>query len=272
MRVQADETILQRASELVTAKETKSEESIELTSQVNIFSSQELLNVQFADSYTNEYGRIYVLAYLNRMRTAEIYEEKIKQNDEQIQYYLNEMKNEQDVLNQYAFLNAANLIAETNQILLEQLSIISSMSREMLSLSYNPNDLKRKKVDIAQSIRFVIHVQKDDDNRITIALQELLTEMGFTAGKQGNLVITGTMELQDTDLKRDDGFIFLRYDLQLTMQSNQGDIIAALAKNGREGHTSQREAEARIYRKISNELKNDFRRKIEKYFDSLVIS
>ncbi len=54
------------------------------------------------------------------------------------------------------------------------------------------------------------------------------------------------------------------------MQANNGDVIAALAKNGREGHTSKSEAAARIYRKLSNELKADFKRKINNYFDSLV--
>jgi hypothetical protein len=271
MKVQADETILQRASELVTAKETKVQEGVDITKQVNIFSAQELINVQYADSYTNEYGRIFVLAYLNRLRTAEIYEEKIDTNSTQIEFYMNEMNKETDILHQYAYLNAANIIAETNFVLLEQLGIISSMNRQLITLPYNANDLKRNKVDLAKSIRFDIQIQGDDENKIKIQLQELLTGMGFTSGVNGNLLISGAMNLQDTDLKSNDGFEFLRFDLQLTMKTNQGDVIAALTKNGREGHTSKREAAARIFRKLSTDIKNDFRKKIEGYFDRLVI-
>jgi hypothetical protein len=93
MKVKADETIMQRASELIRGNETKLEEQVNVEKHINIFSSQQLMNVQFADSYTNEYGRIFVLAYLNRMKTAEIYEEKIDANSAQIVYYSKELQN-----------------------------------------------------------------------------------------------------------------------------------------------------------------------------------
>ena len=61
-RVKADETYKERYMELTKGGSTTYEEQSDVTKSVNIQAEQTLVNVEFAESYTNNMGRVFVLA------------------------------------------------------------------------------------------------------------------------------------------------------------------------------------------------------------------
>ena len=268
MEVKADESTLQRASEIISSKGSSTEESMEVTKNVNIFSSQKLLNVKFGESYTNAIGRVYSIAVLNRFETASIYEDKINENSSAIIQFSQKAQESENLLHRYSFLNAASLVAQTNEILLAQLSIISIHDKEMIDLPYNQDKINQQLALTAKSISFQIVIHNDEDNKIEKKIQETLTDMGFVSGKSALLQISGNLDFENTDLKRDDGFVFVRYNFQIELKT-ENNVVATYTNQGREGHLNRTEAKARIYTKLSKNLKKQFKRKIENYFDSL---
>ncbi len=267
-KVKTDETVLQRYMELTKGDESSYEEQTDVTKNVNIQAEQTLFNIQFAESYTNDMGRVFVLAYLNRMKTGEIYEEKINRNTEKINYFDKECDDSKNIMFKYAAMSAASTVSLNNEVLLEQLGIIFPTSREMLEINYNHNDIMKKTAKIAKQISFTTDIKNDDENKVTILVEELMNDLGFVLSDENLLAIQGEVTFEDTDLKREQKFV--RYELQLKVIDPNGVTIVTLDEKGREGHVSYTEAQARAVRTIEKKIKKQLKKKLIAYFDGLV--
>lgn len=264
----ADETISQRYQELTKGDEFQYEEETNVAKNVNIRSKQSLFNVQYGESYVDNLGRVYVIAYLNRMKTAQIYEAKIEKNAEKIAYYLNNELNTDNLIEKYASLNAASIISLTNEALQEQLQIIFPSALEILELNYDHQQLMQEAAQLSKKIGFSIDITNDPEEKLQILLKEMFTDLGFTLNNNPILKVKGNASFQKTDLKRD--LVFIRYELQLELKDNSGNTIAALSEKGREGHVSASEAKARAIRTLSRKIKGKFQKKVINYFDTLI--
>jgi len=268
-KVSAEDTYNQRYIELTSNEETSYEDLTDVNKSVTIESDQILHNIQFADSYTDEMGRVHVLAYLHRMRTADIYEEKISSNSEDILYYIGQADNSTNICNQYAAMSAASLISSHNETLLDQLDIISPDTRDFIELEYNHRNVQQRAADYARGISFNIQIVNDIENKITDLVKNMLNEFGFVMNQEALLDISGEIKFEETDLNRDD-FEFIRYYLTLQMVDEKGDIVASLNEKGKEGHTTFYEAQERAVRKIGDRIERSFKQKLMTYFDNLV--
>lgn len=268
-KVRADETYYQRYQELVKDDEVSYEDLTDVSKNVNLSASQTLYNIQYSESYTDELGRVHVLAYLNRTRTAEIYEEKIRRNNQKILYYEGQSKAATDMRIKYAAMNAAAIISDTNEILLEQLDIISPDTREFIELDYDHNEVSRLAAQYARSITFNININNDQDDKITNIITNLFTDMGFTTGENEILQVSGDIAFQKTDLKRDD-FEFIRYEMNLQITDPESILVSSLSEKGREGHATYQEAQERAIRKLALKIQSSLKLKVIDYFDSLI--
>ena len=151
--VKTDETIRQRYQELITENDINYNDMTDIQKNVNIKSKQTLYNLQFGESFTDNIGKVHVLAYLNRTLTADIYEEKIMKNAERIKYYSSLSRNAKDRLYAYASINAAGTVALANETLLEQLKIISPGYEDFLELDYDHNEIMRKNSELAKEVK-----------------------------------------------------------------------------------------------------------------------
>jgi len=267
--VKTDETYSQRYEELTKNGKTSYEDQSNVSKNVNIQSGQTLINLEFGDSYTNNMGRVFVIAYLNRMKTGQIYQEKISENAAKIEYYQKLTDESTDLLFQYAALGAAVAISTNNEILLDQLGIIFPSSKEMLELNYNHADLMKQSAEIAQQISFEIKIKNDEDNKITILVEELMNDLGFVLSQEYLLYVGGTVLFEETDLKREEKFV--RYELQLQISDLYDNTILTLDEKGREGHISYSEAKARAIRTVEKKIKKQLKKKLISYFDSMVL-
>lgn len=270
-KVKADETTTQRYLELTRNKTTTIEDEFNVETRVNVKSEQTLYNIKFADSYTDNLGKTYVLAYIKRMETAEIYTEKINNNAEKIHYFIDLSEKTNDIIKQYAALNAASTIAAVNETLIEQLNIISPTAKEFLELNYEYQKLKNQAAEKAKNITFSVTIQNDEKDKIKVIVESLLNDFGFNISTNGLLKVSGSILFENTDLKRDDDFKFVRYTFDLKVVDNNGDTIISLFEKGKEGHTTYLEAKERAIRKIGKKIKKKFRKKLTAYFDGLVM-
>ena len=268
-KVKTDETVLQRYMELTKGDDFTYEEQTDVTKNVNIQSGQTLFSIQFAESYTNEMGRVFAIAYLNRLKTSEIYEEKINKNTKSINYFEKECDNSNDIMFKYAAMSAASAVGMSNEVLLEQLGIIFPTSKEMLEINYNYNDLMKKAAEVARQISFKIDIKNDTENKISILVEELLTDLGFVLSEENLLNVNGEVLFEETDLQRENKFI--RYELKLKIIDPENITIVTLSEKGREGHVSLPEAQARAVRTIEKKIKKTLKKKLIAYFDGMVV-
>ncbi len=269
-KIKAEQTTRQRYRELTIDNKTTTEDDLTVNKNVNIQSWQTLYNIQFADSYTDNLGRVHTLAYLKRFETGEIYEEKINKNAERIVYFSKQSREANGTLIKYAAMNAASVVALNNEILLDQLNIISPDTKEFLELKYNYHDIIKEAAELAKQVGFSINIQNDTNDKIGIAVESMLTDLGFAISENGVLDIESDVLFENTDLKRDDGFKFVRYNFNLKINDTAGNTIVSLFEKGKEGHTTYFEAQERAIRTIDKKIKKSLKKKLIAYFDGLV--
>ena len=267
--VKTDQTVSNRYNEILNSKGANATETTDINTNINISSDQKLLNLKFGESYTDKNGRVFVIAFIDRIKTASIYESRIEETANKIVEFMKIGDNAKNQIESYAFYSAALLFHQQVKTMMKQLDIISSSSKDMIELGYDENVLAKRVRKAAENVTFNIDLENDKDGKIKIVLQEMFTDMGFKLNDNALLKVKGSIDFSVTDLKRDD-FIFVRYDMKLKIYDDRNEIVAALSEKGREGHTSYQEAEARCVRKLQDKIEKKLKRKINNYFDNLV--
>jgi hypothetical protein len=267
--ITAEQTVNERYKELFTAPNQSTFESqSEVTKNITIATDQTLYNVQFAESYIDNLGKTYVLALLERQPTAEIYERKMDENDQQMMRYIEHSAAAKDPIVRYANINAAAVFSLMNETLKQQLNIILPGASYTPKSGFDHVKVQQLLNDSRKSLPFSIAITGDNDGRVKAILKEMISELGFVTAEKGIISISGEVGFQEIDLKRPEKFVRWNYKLSVVDPSNVS--IVSLTENGREGHMTFDEAVNRALRTMKQKIKTNFGREINKYFDRMV--
>lgn len=265
-RIESDERLSDTSRETLDSFER----TTDFSSDINILSSQTLYNIQYADSWRDQVGRYYVVAYINRRDTAEIYRDKIDGQTSRVNFLrANAELTNDDVLKKYATLRAANQHALEADLLLRQLKVIHPRSVPEATPSYSLNQLRKALADTAKLIKVDITVEGDEKNRMKATLQDFITRYGFVIGKPAVLTIKSRVDVDDTG-ERDRDLVFVRYELLLQIEDPSGDVVVTVRDKGREAHKTMEQARTRSFRTLENSIKANGDQRLDIYFDSLI--
>ncbi len=264
-RISAVETLSETTTETRGAVEAFDQFS-ELRSDVRIGSEQELLNIQFGETFADPRGRVHAAAFIPRAETASIYRKRIGERSAAIVLLTRLSNTATGPVEKYAFRRAAVRKALENDLLLAQLDIIDPAARDTLSLYYEPQTLYTETAAAARNVTFSI---ENVDEAARAALAEVLTGMGFSEKNEFPAFnFSGTAEFKEVDLRRG-SLVFVRYRFALEMRTRDSNLALALSGSRREGHISLEEATARAVRSLQTELKMLIPREIGAYLDRL---
>ena len=266
--VKVDSTVLTRYQDLSDGDEIL-ESSMETSVDESItqLSDETLINVHFGESWTDDMGRTYVAAYINRMDTAMIYRERINQDSERTRYFMDESAGQSDLLRKFGYLDAATVMDKNSQMMLEQLEIIHAPSSRMIMLSYEPDELNSLYNNTAKEMLYSISVDGDMDGKVTNTVAQVLTGRGFSVTDgTGNLSVTGSVSVEDAALNN--GYENVRWFLYMEMRNEAGEVVATMEEQQRETGISKEAAVAKAYRSMEEMLQKKFIGDLERYFDS----
>ncbi len=265
--IKVDNTQIDKYNELFGDKEGFQHES-NVTKKVNVSGGQTLYNVKFGETFTNNIGRVFIVAYIERLETAEIYNEKISNNTEKIKFFANLATSSNDVLTNYASLNAASFFALDNEMLKSQLKIISPEFGNFNDSDYDFNDINKKAIDAAKKISFSVNIENDTDQKVSTFVKDLLNSKGFVINANPVLNITGNITYEKLDLQRKEKFV--SWTLFLNVSNLANETILTSSFKGREGSVSYDAAISRCVNEIGKKIKSDFNKKLTDFFDGLV--
>jgi hypothetical protein len=237
---------------------------------VNVKAKQSLMNIEIGQSYTDNLGQVYAIAYIHRLKTAEIYESQIMENSARICNYLEQALTCDNSWKIYALHSAAALINIKNEELISQLAIISPDTKAGLELGYDPAQLKQRLAELAKDIVFMLDIEGDVDGKVTAIIREILTNNGFTISPSEGIALSVKLTFEDVELNQPQKFV--RYTLAMNMYDPDGKIILTLTDNSREGHLNQAEAKARAIRTLQAKIKKELPARLFRYFDGMVIA
>ncbi len=263
--IESDERVVDKVSE----SETDFTRTTDITSDINILSSQTLINIQHAEAWRDEAGRYHAVAYLNRRDTARIYREDIEMHAARVTSLLAQAEETDNPLHRYALLRAAAYTANENELRWRQLKVIHPASAAAAKPPYSLHDIRQAAIISAKKIRVHVAMEGDTDGVITDSLQELVTHRGFTVGEPPVLEITGRVAITDTGM-RSAGLAFFNYMLAVQIKDAEGNILVAVNENGREAVNTPERARARCQRTMIQAIKDKGRQSLDAYFNGLI--
>lgn len=229
---------------------------------------QSLSNLKYGESWTNEMGRVYTIAYLDRAETGNLYRSRIMDNDQRVSELLGRARSQNEPLRRFAFLDAGHVFAEANQTLLEQLEIINQPMARSVIPSYNLGDLRAAKADQAAALKIRVEVSGDPDGRIEAVLADWVTEKGFSVSAVGDLFLTAVVSISPIQLNND--YENLSWELNITLMDSLGYPAVSLPRQNRSSGISVSAAEARAYNDMAEMIQKDFNKDFMAYLTSFL--
>ena len=230
-------------------------------------SNETLINVHFGENWTSPLGKVYIIAYIDRAETAQIYRQRIERDSERAAYFIDKSGTEDDLVRRYGYLDAAMVMDAQISSKRDQLEIINSPFARMIMLPYEPEELHSLHADTAKQMLFSVTIDGDEQGKLEDMVTQVLTDRGFTVGDgAGRLAVTGRMMIEEVTLAND--YKNVRWNLFMEMRNEAGDVIATMEEKKRESAISYDEARARSYRAMEKALQKNFIGALEDYFDS----
>jgi len=236
---------------------SKSYESISLQSQ------QELINVKFVKPTSKRKGKIYILAYINRSETSQIYETKINDYNTRIRALLKENYNSNNKLEKYALLVKASKLADENSILIDQLNVIDPYFSGFTNFDTFNDSISSIKRNVANKI--VLSFKNKVDEAIKVIVEKIIISKGFLIGKNGDFFINIKINYNKIDLARKEFFFIWLLSIRF---ESRNSIVFAYNDKGREGGITESIALSRAKIGLINSIREKLSYKIDNYFYS----
>ena len=269
-RIQVDSRTSERYSEIMSAQGNVSESQVRLAQNTNVQSNQTLLNVQFGEAAVDDMGRVHVIAYIERIPTGRVYMDLIETNGRQVNRFLDEADASSGLVRRYSYTSAAAVVASSNEVLRDQLRIISPGFSQMVSLSYDPDTVLQRRADLASSMRASVDITGDQGGRIAGLVREALSEERFPIDNaEPVLRISGAMRIEDGEANND--FQSVRWTLTLDMTGPNGSTLVTFDDQSRASGISREAAVAFAYQDMEEAVEDEFIGALRGYFDGIVL-
>lgn len=270
-RIKSEETINARYQELMKSDQSSLESQTNINKNISISSEQTLFNVRYPESYTGKLGKVYVLGVIEREPTAAIYRNKMDDNNARVIAFVKKYDEARDPIKKYANISAALVTVKVNETLRQQLEIIMPGMALHSDTAYSLERITELCSDAQKAVPFTANISGDQKDDVTGFVGDMLSGIGFSVGEKGGvLTVTGTERVEPINLQNDQ-MKFVRWSCQFSVCDAAGMVVISLSENGREAHVTQSEAIARALRTMRDKIKTDLAKKINSYFDGLVM-
>jgi len=261
--IKSDQTLVQKFEETTVGDNTSLSAEEKMRNLTQIQSDQTLKNVKIGDSYFDpNSGEYYVIAYLNRSETEDIYHSEIQENNRKIDQYYADYQNSASKLDKLTYLSDAIELVEANEILNAQLRIISP-SHAGVVLPMPMEKLVSERNKFAKTIHVVVTGSGEYTDYLEDYLKEVFNNFGFSVfalSSDADYIdfdIGSALSISEIDLERNEKFV--RWELTITITETFSDAEAVVyTKSDREGHLNLREAQNRALRSVKEKIQKDF--------------
>jgi hypothetical protein len=213
----------------------------------------------------------YVLAVLDKDKTASLYSSMIRRNNGQIQEFVSRADKTTAPMDRYACFSSAAKIAEINDVYIKRLTVINAGTGSALRAeSPSASELAAKKADTAKKIPVRIHIQGDDTGRIASAFAEVIAGEGFqtSSAKKERYELSGTIQFADAANSK--GTIkYCKYTLDCALKDTlTGTSLFPYNKAGRQGAGNPEEAKSRAVNALQKAIGSDFAAALSDYLNN----
>lgn len=266
--LKVETTIQTRYKELSSGGTTAVSEETNFDENITQLADQELINVNYGESWTNDLGQVHVLTYIDRQETAQIYRNRIRDNGDTVSRFLSESSRQDSRIKKFAFLDAAYVVAEGNRVLVEQLEIINLPMSRTVMLSYDLDDIRSRKREAAEAMAFRLNIENDGEGKVAAVLSDELTSFGFSINPAGDLAVSGSVRLEKVEL--DNKYENMKFYLTINIVDEMGVPAVSMEENDRVSAVSASDVVNRAYIEMEKMIEKELMDQLTEYLDGFV--
>lgn len=219
----------------------------------------------------NDASGFYAVAVMDKTKATMTYRDLVDQNDSTIRRLVEIPAAERSTLDAFARYDLAAEIADTNGTFINLLSVINPAMAAAKRDSFRTGDQFRlETLRIAQEIPIGVVVTGDDSGRVQAAFASAITAAGFKTGSvDSRYLLNVRYQVSPVELANQPNK-FVRYviDARLT-DTVKNTTLLPYSVSGREGHTTQSEAEQRALRVAEAKVRDDFARQFGLFLSTI---
>jgi hypothetical protein len=230
-----------------------------------------LVGAEIRDYWFDGRSTHYASAVMERRKTAVLYADMIRANEEIIASLVTMTDGEKNSLDGYARYATAGTIADANRAFANVLSVVGNTGTGIDPGSIKKGeDYRLEAVKIAGTIPIAIKVSNDKANRIERAFAAALNKAGFKSGGTSRYVLNVDAAFSPVELPGQTNKFF-RYavDANLT-DTGTGNILLPYNISGREGHLNVAEAENRAVAAAERKINENYSVVLSEYLSTLL--
>jgi hypothetical protein len=242
-------------------------ENTAIENAINTSTAMELVGAEIRDVWSD--GKtFYAVAVMEKAQTTRLYTRMIQDNQRIIDTLMAAPAAGRNSLDGLARFQFAATLAELNKIFANVLSVIGAPVPGGIKA---PEDFRLEAVAIMKNIPVSVTVQNDRDDRIRAAFISALSAAGFrTGGDNSRYQIQARLSLTEVKLPNQTN-TFVRYLIDGNFTNTPtGAILFPDTINGREGHITLPEAEARALRSAENKIKDEYAEALSAFLSRLI--
>jgi len=265
--VTAKSKTLQKYAEILNADGLKQDESASKESSVETSSNQTLINVKFAGRYEDDKGKVHTLAYIDRRETAEIYEQRILNNEDDLRVFVEKGRASKDVIEKYSHYRAALAYSKINRSMLEQLQVINPKGGKVNIETYSYSKLASAVREMGKRITYVVKIKGDKNDAVKGITERIMYNLDFKGSDKPLLRLNGSVQFEKENLGKSTKFYRWTLGLKIS-RTDQNKTILSFDKVGRDGGLSYERAMQVSYYQMRKVLGENIKAELDAYFDS----
>lgn len=246
---------------------TDSSRETAVTDNISQLSDQTLLGLKYGESWTDSMGKVYASAYLNRQETARLYKSRMDDQSRALARLSALGDAETALLARYAYYDAAYVIAMGNEVMRQQLEIISPATARSAAMGYDLEGVKTSRSDAASSLSFRMEFI-DEEGKTSANLAEKLTGMGFSLSPEGDLSVGGRLESEKVIRQND--YENYKWYLAIDVLDESNRLVISLEESGISASTSDSAARSRVNTDVKKIIDREFEKQFNAYLNGFL--
>jgi len=227
-----------------------------------------LIGVEIGDTWDN--GKdYYAAAVLNKTKAFQVYSNMIRSNQAMIANLVNMPAADKNSLDGYARYQFAAVIAD---ITITYGNLLSHIGAPAFAQELKSGDTYRLEAqNITRAIPIGVTVTNDKSGRIQGAFAKVLSDLDFrSGGNNARYVLRVEISVSPVELPNQTNK-FARMELSANLtDTSLRTVLLPYTFNNREGHTSQTEAENRLYSTAERKINEEYPKLLNDYLSQLL--
>ncbi len=230
------------------------------SSEISVLAESDLKLVLFTEAFLDEKnGDYFICAYINKKEACKVYSAELSAGISDAENILTQAKKHFSFSSRGRLLNALKKL-ENLESTVNKLRLLNSENAEVQTAKIlNLKNASKTELEKSKSkMSFSFKIENDEEERISIVLQEILEEQGFTCSPNSPFLIKGY--IKTTNAENSVGvFVKPRISLKVLDLKNGGNAIASYSKSyGKWGHANLEGALNKALFEVEKDLRLHF--------------